>query len=91
MKLKKFKWTPPAEYPEEAWDAVKKIAIGILRDANNNTSAEIGITYNDVGEGGNRVIRIGPRGAAAIPVEFGTATVQARRPVKRAIDRFREG
>lgn len=90
MTLKKFKWHPPAEPPDEAWDGVKKIAGKIARQANTNTTAPIGITYNDIGSGRNRVIRLGPRGAAAIAVEFGTAVLQARRPVKRAIDKMRE-
>ena len=89
--LKNFRWTPPAEFPEEAWDGVKKIAGEISRDANNNTDAPAGFTYEDMGSGKDRVIRLGPVGAAAYPIEFGTRAIPARRPFKRAADKHREG
>lgn len=90
MSLKKFKWTLPAEWPEESWDACKEKAGEISRLANRNTSAPVGITYRDLRSGGKRVIRVGPRGAAAIPVELGTRRLRARKPVKRALDQVRE-
>lgn len=89
--LKKFRWQPPSEWPEEAWDGAKKTAGEISRDANNNTDSPSGFTYEDRGSGKDRVIRLGPTGAAAYPREFGTAVQPAGRPFKRAADRHREG
>ena len=65
--------------------AVERKAGEICVDA-NQTSAKIGITWRRTSE---TTVLIGPRGAAAIPVEYGTARTPARRPVKRALDRHR--
>lgn len=69
---------------EMVWDGVAQVAASISRMA-NDTSAKIGITFNRIGD----VIRIGPRGAAAIPVEFGSVNSPAKRYVKRALDAHR--
>lgn len=71
---------------EQAWEAVAQVAASISRQA-NQTSAKIGITFNRVDD----AIRIGPRGAAAIPVEFGSRYTPAKRYVKRALDAHRTG
>jgi hypothetical protein len=68
----------------QVWENVEKVAASISREA-NRTSAKIGITYNRLGD----AVRIGPRGAAAIVVEFGGRSHPARRHVKRALDAHR--
>ena len=62
--------------------AVESVATEIVKDANANTSAPIGITWERRGD----VVHIGPRGAAAIAVEYGSYLLPAKRPVKRALD-----
>lgn len=66
------------------WENLRNTAGKISMDA-NMTSAPIGITYNDTENG----VLIGPRGKAAIAVEFGHRNVPGRRPVKKALDRAR--
>lgn len=63
--------------------AVRAIAGRIAREA-NRTSAEIGITYRDLPDGSG--VRVGPHGAAGLPLEIGTRRIPARRYVKRALD-----
>jgi hypothetical protein len=63
--------------------AAEAVATSIVKTANRNTSAPVGITWRRVDE---QTIRIGPRGAAAIAVEYGSRMLSARRPVKRALD-----
>jgi len=63
--------------------AAEAVATSIIKTANRNTSAPVGITWRRRDE---QTIRIGPRGAAAIAVEFGSRSLSARRPVKRALD-----
>lgn len=65
--------------------ALEELATDIVVDANRATDAPVGITWNWMGD----VIRVGPRGAAAYPVEFGTSRIPARRMVKAALDRRR--
>lgn len=87
----RIKWDRAALFhDEDVWEGVKDLAGRISYRANQATSAEVGITYNDVGSGESRRILIGPRGAAAIPVEFGTSKVPAKRYFKRTIDGMRE-
>jgi hypothetical protein len=69
---------------EQAWEATAAVAASICATA-NQTSAHIGITYNRIGD----KILIGPRGAPAIPVEYGTYRTPAKRYVKRALDAHR--
>lgn len=71
------------------WNQVLDIGRQIAREANRNTSAPIGIMAHFEGRGADRKVVIGPRGAAAVPLEFGTARLPARRFVKRALDKFR--
>lgn len=66
---------------ENVWKGVEEIAASISREA-NATSAAIGITYRRLED----AVRIGPRGAPAIALEFGTISQPARRYVKRALD-----
>lgn len=75
---------------ESVWDGTKKLAAEISTDANNATQAPAGFTYNDLGSGRDRVIRLGARGAAAYPVEFGHQGVAAKRPMKKTLSRYRE-
>ena len=63
--------------------AIEDAATSIIKQANRNTTAPIGITWRRVDD---ETVRIGPRGAAAIPVEWAPRHVPARRPVKRALD-----
>lgn len=64
--------------------AARDLAGEIAREA-NQTSAKIGITTVEV----DGKIRIGPRGAAAVPTEVGTRRLSARRHVKNALDKRR--
>lgn len=83
----KIRWLPEAVLDDEdAWKGVTEIAGEIARRA-NRTSAKIGISYDRLDE--PKVVRIGPRGAAAIPVEYGTVDTPAKRYVKKAIDSMR--
>jgi len=66
-------------------DALEKVATAIVRTANRNSGAPIGIKWERHGD----TILIGPRGAAAVAVEFGSRFLPARRPVKRALDTHR--
>jgi hypothetical protein len=66
------------------WEGLRETAGKISLDA-NRTSAMIGITYNDTEDG----VLIGPRGKAAIAVEFGHRSAPGKRYVKKAIDRAR--
>lgn len=75
---------------EELWQSARTLAGQIARDANDATSARVGITVEDKGSGRSRRILIGPRGAAAIPVEFGHRGVPGKRFFKRTIDRLRK-
>jgi hypothetical protein len=75
----------------QVWEGVRTLAGLIARDANNETSAKIGITFVDQGSGSDRRVLIAPTGAAAIPLEFGHQGVPAKRPVKKTIDRYRVG
>lgn len=78
---------PDAVYDDPAiMAAVRALAGAIAKDA-NQTSAAIGITWRDLPDGTG--VRIGPRGAAALPLEIGTARAPARRYLKRALDRRR--
>lgn len=63
--------------------AVEDVARSISKQANRNSTAPIGITYRRIDD---ETVRIGPRGAAAVPIEYGTKDFPARRPVKRALD-----
>lgn len=74
---------------EQIWRAILALGRKIADEANGNTTAPIQVRAHFVDRGPDRRVRIGPRGAAAIAVEFGTAMFPARRPVKRALDRFR--
>lgn len=74
---------------EQVWRAILGIGRQIAEAANGNTSAPIQVRAHFIDRGADRRVRIGPRGAAAIAVEFGTAKTPAHRPVKRALDRFR--
>ena len=89
MALRNVKWFLPDEAPESAWADAKEVAGRICAAANRNTSAKVGITYRDTERDGRRVIVIGPRGAAAYPVEFGKKGLRPRRQAKRAIDQAR--
>lgn len=66
--------------------ATKQLA-GDLAAETNRTSAEVGITYRVQED--RRTVRVGPRGAAALPLEVGTRRIPARRTFKRALDRRR--
>lgn len=74
----------PREDPD-VLEHVREVAGAVAGEA-NITSAPIGITYRDLPDGG---VRIGPRGAAALPLEIGTRKIPARRYVKRALDNRR--
>jgi hypothetical protein len=73
------------------WEGTRVIAGLMARDANDATSAKIGITFVERGTGKDRKVVLGPRGAAAVPVEHGHQGVPPKRPVKRTIDRYRVG
>ena len=87
----RFEPNPLAVYDDPlVWESTLEIGRAIAAQANANTSAPIDIVAHFGGSGRNRVVRIGPTGAAAIVVEFGGARHVARRPVKRALDKFRQ-
>lgn len=75
---------------ERVWGNILDIGRRISKIA-NKTTAPIGIMAHYEGRGKDRKVRIGPRGAPAIALEFGTARSPARRFVKRALDKFRIG
>jgi len=66
--------------------AVEDAASAIARTANANTRAPVGISWDRLDD---QTVRIGPRGAAAVAVEYGSRYAPARRPVKRALDTHR--
>jgi hypothetical protein len=68
---------------ESVQRGLEDLAGSIAKQANSNSDAPIGIGWFRPDE---KRVRIGPRGAAAIVVEFGGRSHQARRPVKRALD-----
>lgn len=72
----------------KVWANLERIAGRICYDA-NQTSAKIGITYRTLGTGTDKRVLIGPRGKAAIPVEYGTYFMAGKGYVKRALDRAR--
>ena len=74
-----------------AWDLVRETAKKLAAAA-NQTSAKIGITYEPKGTGvpAEGRILVGPAGAPAIALEFGTRYQPARRYVKRALDAARQ-
>ena len=75
-----------------AWRLAREVAGKIAASANRNTSAEAGITYEPKGTGvpAEGRILVGPTGAPAIALEFGTRYQPARRYVKRALDAARQ-
>lgn len=86
MSLQLARLNPDALKEDPKVDAaLRQFAGEVAREA-NRTSAPIGITYRRTEPG---VVRIGPRGAAALPLEVGTSRIPARRYVKNALDRRR--
>jgi len=65
--------------------ALRRFAAAVTGEA-NRTSARAGYTYKITEGDDGPVVRIGPTGAAGLPVEIGSRTVSARRHVKRALD-----
>jgi hypothetical protein len=66
-------------------EALRRFAAEVTREA-NRTSARAGYTYRLTEGDDGPMVRIGPTGAAGLPVEIGSRTVSARRHVKRALD-----